>query len=90
MAKRPCNNSANEIQELTFDSDFEIEFASNDSENDFTHNFSEDGDGIVEADEEWQVKRGEDKVRVHHFTSPDPEPILVIALDIHLHLTSSR
>jgi hypothetical protein len=52
MAKRPRNISANEIQELILYSDSEIEFASRDSDNDFTHDFSEDSDGIVEADDE--------------------------------------
>jgi hypothetical protein len=39
MAKHSRNNSANEKQELIFDSDSEIEFASSDSDNDFTQDF---------------------------------------------------
>jgi hypothetical protein len=89
MAKCLRNISANEIQELIFYFDSEIEFASNDSDNDFTHDFSEDSDGIVEADEEWKDKRDEDKVTVHHhFTGPDPELIHVVVPDINEHSSS--
>jgi hypothetical protein len=81
MAKRPHNTSANEIEELVSDSD--VEFASDDSGKDFTHDFTEHSDGTVEADEEWQEKRGDDKATAHHFTGPDPELIHVVAPDIN-------
>jgi hypothetical protein len=67
---------------LDYDSDSEVQFASDDSDNDFTHDFSEDSDGIVEADEEWQERR-EDKATVRHFTGPDPRLIRFVALDIN-------
>jgi hypothetical protein len=51
-----------------FYSDSEVQFVWDISDNDF----SEDSDGIVEADEEWQERRGDDKATVHHFTGPDP------------------
>jgi hypothetical protein len=37
---------------LAFDSHSDVQFASDNTENDFTHISSEDSGGIVEADEE--------------------------------------
>jgi hypothetical protein len=53
MTKHLYDISANEIEELVFYIVSEVQFASDDSDNDFTHYFAE-SDGIVEADEEWQ------------------------------------
>jgi hypothetical protein len=66
---------------LVYDS--EVQFASDDSDNDFTHDLSEGSDGIVETNEEWQERRGEDKATVHHFTGPDPGLIRFVALGIN-------
>jgi hypothetical protein len=63
---------------LVFDSHSDIQFALDDTDNDFTHNLSEDSDGIVKADEEWHERRGEDKATMNHFTSPDPGLIHVV------------
>jgi hypothetical protein len=85
MAKRPRNIGANEREELVFDTDFDFEeqFASDDSDNEFAHDLSEDSDGIVGADEEWHDRRGEDRATMHHFTGPDPGLIRVVAHDIN-------
>jgi hypothetical protein len=68
---------------LVFDSHSDIQFASDNTDNGFTHNLSEDSGGIVEADEEWHERSGEDKVTVNHFTGPDPGLIHVVATDIN-------
>jgi hypothetical protein len=39
MAKHPCNMGANKIEELVFDSDSEVQLAS-DSDTDFVRDFS--------------------------------------------------
>jgi hypothetical protein len=63
---------------LVFDTYSEVQFVSDDSDNEFTHDFSEDSNGNVEADEEWHERRGEGKARVHHFIEPDPRLIRVV------------
>jgi hypothetical protein len=73
---------------LVFDSDSEEQFASEDSDNDFTHDLSEKSDGNVEADEKWHDRRGEDRATVHHFTGPNPGLIRVVTPDINGDTTS--
>jgi hypothetical protein len=72
MTKRPrkCRCKL-ETEELVCDCDSEAQCTSDYSDIDFTHDFSEDSEGIVEADEEWHERR-EGKATVHHFTGPDP------------------
>jgi hypothetical protein len=55
--------------------------ASDDSDDDFTQDLSEDSDGIVE-DQEWPDRRVGDRATVHHFTGPDPGLIRVFAPNI--------
>jgi hypothetical protein len=50
---------------LIFYFNSEVQFASNYSDNDLTHDFSKDSDGTVEAGEEWHKRRGEDKATVN-------------------------
>jgi hypothetical protein len=83
MAKRPRNIGASEMEELVCDSDSEEQCASDNSDNNFTHDFSEDGGGIVEANEEWHERRGEDKATVHRSSGPDAGLIRVVAPDIN-------
>jgi hypothetical protein len=67
MAKRPRTIGSNEMENLFvfFNSDSEAQFASDESDNDFTRDFPEDSDGIVEADEEWRERIRENKARGH-------------------------
>jgi hypothetical protein len=71
------------MEQLFYDFDSEVQFAPDDSDNDFTHDFSEESDGNVEADEERHERKGEDRATVHHFTGPDPGLIRVVAPDIN-------
>jgi hypothetical protein len=82
MAKLTRNIGTNEIEELVCDSVSEIQFTSDYSDNDFAHVFSGDSVGIVEADEEWHERRGQDKSTVRHFTGPDPG-LIRVAHDIN-------